>query len=207
MVGAGSSGSRRTLGNKKLKEFLFCVTVCPNCSLSRWTMVDARGLALCAWLLATPDGVCGFGSLQYLNRPTTELTTYTGTPDPHMPLPFTFNNGELEINTDPTTHEVIVKQNVVPPPPASRPPSPLAPPPPTPFEHFTGGACTCACHKTCPAAERGRGGGAHAAAARGGRAWPPRAGPRAEAHVAARQARGPPRRKARAQRPPLTHLT
>ena len=70
---------------------------------------------LVAWLLATPDGVCGFGSLQYLNRPTTELTTYTGTPDPHMPLPFTFNNGELEINTDPTTHEVIVKQNVVPP--------------------------------------------------------------------------------------------
>lgn len=107
----------------------------------------AASRLLVAWLLATPDIVSGFGSLQYLNRPTTELTTYTGTPDPHMPLPLTFNNGELEINTDPTTNEVIVKQNVMPPPPVPRPPSPLAPPPPTPYEHFSGGACDQACHK------------------------------------------------------------
>ena len=119
-------------------------------------VLRAANRLVVAWLLATPAHVCGFGSLQYLNRPTTDVTTYTSTADPHMPLPFTFNNGELEVNVD-QDGEVIVKQNVVPPPPAPRPPSPLAPPPPTPFEHFSGGACTHACHKLGGEGRGGRG--------------------------------------------------
>ena len=83
----------------------------------------------------------------YVHRPATEVTTYTaqgsepGAAERQVPLPLTFNGGELEVGTD-GDEQVYVKQGVMNPPPSPRVPPPPSPAPPPPFEMFSDGVCT-----------------------------------------------------------------